>query len=256
MIVGVFYIQAKSALPSTNMIVFPLWWLFIYFIVVTCLFVFLIKYVKNSGLFFRVIFIVVLFTGAQVFFSIFFNQIVSAILAFIFVCCRYYYPTIWLHDLAIIIGIGGLAGSWGVGFSVTSMIIILFVLSIYDYVAVYKTKHMVKMAQSMIKYQAIIAIIIPEHVRDYLINLNEFSPSKGGFMILGGGDLALPSLFLVSVLSQYTIYHSLIVLFFILLGLFVMHYAFISQKNRKAMPALPPLAIFSIIGFIVSLLIL
>lgn len=254
-IVGVYYVSYKSTLSQADTISFPIWWFLLYFLTVTVLFFFLVKYIKSSGLFFKVIFVVVLFTGSQVFFSLFIDELIASLLAFVLVTIRFYYPTVWMHNLTLILGLGGICGTWGLGFSVLSMIIILLVLSVYDYIAVYKTKHMVKMAESMMKYNVLLALIIPENEKDYLVNLNKVPPTKGGFMILGGGDLALPLLFVVSVLANYTVYHSLIVLVFILLGLFVMHYIFVTQRFKKPMPALPPLAIFSIIGFLFSLLI-
>ena len=51
------------------------------------------------------------------------------------------------------------------------------------------------------------------------------------------------------------ILNSLIVAMFSLIGLLVSFLIFISQKMRKPIPALPPIALFSIIGFLVTLII-
>jgi presenilin-like A22 family membrane protease len=72
-------------------------------------------------------------------------------------------------------------------------------------------------------------------------------------MILGGGDLVLPLLLIASVAGQ-NILRSIIILVFALLGLLVMHLIFIKLKSRP-MPALPPIAAFSILGYLISLLI-
>jgi presenilin-like A22 family membrane protease len=47
---------------------------------------------------------------------------------------------------------------------------------------------------------------------------------------------------------------SLIVAFFSLIGLFVGFYILTKQKIRQPIPALPPIALFSIIGFLITLI--
>jgi presenilin-like A22 family membrane protease len=70
---------------------------------------------------------------------------------------------------------------------------------------------------------------------------------------LGGGDIVFPLLFSISAL-QNGIIQSAIIAFFALLGLLVSFWFFLQQKERRAIPALPPIALFSIIGYLVTLL--
>jgi len=62
------------------------------------------------------------------------------------------------------------------------------------------------------------------------------------------------AIFSASLVSQ-GILSSLIVATFSLIGLFAGFYFFISQKVRQPIPALPPIAVFSIIGFLITRLI-
>ena len=123
-------------------------------------------------------------------------------------------------------------------------------MSVYDYIAVYKTKHMVKMAKTMIAGRAIFAMIYPEHWHGFRSHLNKTHPGEG-FMMLGTGDFVFP---IIMATSAYTVSATAAwtVLAVSLLGLLLMHLIFSLQKVRRPMPALPPLAAFSIIGFLVS----
>ena len=70
-------------------------------------------------------------------------------------------------------------------------------------------------------------------------------------MILGGGDIVFPLILCVSLTPQGVL-KPLIVAFFAALGLGLSFYLFTSQKTRKPIPALPPIALFSIIGFLIT----
>jgi presenilin-like A22 family membrane protease len=79
----------------------------------------------------------------------------------------------------------------------------------------------------------------------------------GKFLILGAGDIVFPLILTVSLIPQ-GISDSLIVASFSLLGLLVGFLIFISQPptgpggGRQPMPALPPIALFSIIGYLIT----
>lgn len=96
-------------------------------------------------------------------------------------------------------------------------------------------------------------LIIPQKISDFLENPKEVK-LKEKFVILGGGDVIFPLIFSVSMLSQGII-SVLIVAFFSLLGLVASFAIFILQKKRQPIPALPPIALLSIIGYIITLLI-
>ena len=120
-------------------------------------------------------------------------------------------------------------------------IVLLAVFSVYDIIAVYKTKHMVKMARDMMEAGAIFGLIIA-------------TKKPKDFMILGSGDILLP-LILSATVAAYSILGAVIISLFAAAGLFVTHLLFSNQKRRKPMAALPPIATLSIIGYLVFLLI-
>ncbi len=239
----------------------------IYFLIITLAVLAFLKISrKGSGFILQAFFVLAIFSGLDILFSIFIGEPGAMILALGLVILRFIRPTVLLHNLVVIGGLAGVGGILGLTLIPRDAIILLVILAIYDVIAVYKTKHMVKMAEAMIKKRVILGIIIPEKLSGFYglmadvekdklrkVAVKSKSTKLGRFMILGGGDLALPLLLIASV-AVNNIWQSIIILIFSLLGLTAMHFVFIKLKSRP-MPALPPLAIFSILGYLISLLI-
>jgi presenilin-like A22 family membrane protease len=161
-------------------------------------------------------------------------------------------PIVLNQNLLIIFSLAGIGASLGLSLKPESVILILIVLSVYDVIAVYKTKHMVKIAKDMIEAGTILGLVFPFEPIGLLRSTKEIKPGEGKFLVLGGGDVALPLIFSVS-LIKIGIWKSFLVAFFSLLGLFANFLLFIFQKERRAIPALPLISLFSIVGyFIVS----
>jgi presenilin-like A22 family membrane protease len=159
-------------------------------------------------------------------------------------------PLVLNQDLCLIFGIAGMGSILGLQLTPEIVISLLIIFSIYDFIAVYKTKHMIKIAKEMIEAGAILALIIPQKISDFKEKLERIKPG-GKFLILGGGDIAFPLLFSVS-LVPFGILNSFIVAIFSFIGLLIGFFFFISQKTRQPIPALPPVALFSIIGYLIT----
>lgn len=162
-------------------------------------------------------------------------------------------PCVLLQDILVVFGIAGAGGYLGIRLAPETVILLLVLFSIYDYIAVYKTKHMIKMAKAMIEQGAILGLILPQKSSDFKASLKEVRPGGQRFFVLGGGDIVFPLIFSVSLIPKGVV-HSLIVATFSLLGLFANFYFFFRQKRRKPIPALPLIALFSILGFLLTLI--
>ena len=242
-------ISAISEIPPA---IIPWWQLLLAFGIGTAVILGLIRIV-HGGRFLRFFFYFALFSGAWITFSAILSDAAAFFVSVVLVAAYIAAPYVWLHNLVLILTLSGIAGLIGSSFSPKSVIILLVIMSIYDYVAVYKTKHMVKMAKAMIAGRAIFAMIFPEHWRGFKARLSEARPGEG-FMMLGTGDFVFP-LVLASSALQTSRLAAWTVFIFSLAGLLIMHLIFMSQKIRRPMPALPPLAAAAILGFIVSTLI-
>lgn len=214
----------------------------------------LLRFKKLSTVLLKFFLILVVFSGSQIIVGSFtefpWDLIPSLIIVSFFIFLKNI--NILVYDLGILLGIAGVASMLGITVSPEIGIILLIALSFYDIVAVYWTKHMVYLARGMIESGSIFGFIIPLDVNDFFHSHSEAHQKIGEkFMILGSGDIGLP-LIMASSLVVISLRQAVITSIFSLVGLFVTHLIFVNQKSRKPMAALPPIATFTIIGYLVS----
>jgi presenilin-like A22 family membrane protease len=216
----------------------------------------IIKFVKSGfkkRVLLKAIFLLSFFLGSLIFFKVWLGEPAALILVLFLAFLWIKMPSIFVHDLLLISGMAGISGSFGLQLTPEVVAILLVIFSVYDIIAVYKTKHMVKMAKAMAEVGALPGLILPSKISELNTHIEKIQLG-GKFMILGGGDIVFPLLFSVSAL-QDGIIQSIMVALFALLGLLASFWIFFQQKERQAIPALPPIALFSIIGYLISNLI-
>jgi presenilin-like A22 family membrane protease len=113
----------------------------------------------------------------------------------------YKYPEWYVIDgLGILIG-AGVAAIFGASLEVWPVIILLVLLAVYDAISVYKTKHMITLAEGVIELKTPILFVIPKR-RDYsFIKEGIGKLADGGeraAFIIGMGDMIMPSILVVS----------------------------------------------------------
>lgn len=232
-------------------------WKFVIGFLLATLFIFLIirflKSKKEKGIIFKITFVLAVSLGGLLFLEAWLPEPLPLILISFLIFWWWKSPSVLNQDILIIFGIAGMSSVLGLSLTPLIVIVLLILFSVYDFVAVYKTKHMIKMAKEMLESRAILAFIIPPDLKNFQESLEKIQPG-GKFLILGGGDVVFPLLFCTS-LVPLGIFNSLIVAIFSLIGLFFSFYIFLKQKVRAPIPALPPIAIFSIIGYLITRLI-
>ena len=212
------------------------------------------KFSRKSAFFFRLVLGLAVFAGSQTVFSILFNETVFSALAAVLLAFGVLKAKIvLLHNIGIILALAGIGAVLGASLKPLAAVILLLVLSFYDIIAVYKTGHMVKLAEDMIKSRAIFGLVIPQKFQGWKENLKNVRVPGGEFMILGSGDIVMPLLLIASVIGFHGLAYGLIVFLFSSLGLFLTYYLFITQKIRRPMAALPPIAAMSIIGYLAAI---
>jgi presenilin-like A22 family membrane protease len=113
----------------------------------------------------------------------------------------YIFPEWYVIDsLGILIG-AGVASIFGVSLDILPVIILLVLLAVYDAISVYKTKHMITLAEGVIDLKTPILFVVPKRrdysfIRDGIGKLND-GGERGAF-IIGMGDLIMPSILVVS----------------------------------------------------------
>lgn len=231
-------------------------WEFILSFLVVLLVVFLIiKFVKfrpGKGILFKFFFILPVFAGGTLFLELWLGEPWALIFISILIFYWIRRPNILVHNFLLISGMIGVGSVFGLRLDSFLVVFLLIIFSIYDIIAVYKTKHMIKMAKEMIEARAIPGIILPSKISEFQAPLKNVKVG-GRFLILGGGDIVFP-LLLVASLVPSGVLNSIIVAIFATIGLFISFLIFALQKTRKPIPALPPIATFSILGYLITLI--
>lgn len=259
LILGVFSAQRIIKILELTEVSLPkvsLWDFFFYFLLITAFVVFLTlvkRFQRAKSVVYKSIFVLAVFGGGVMILSVWLTDIPALIIMGFLIYFWFKKPKIYLHNLVIILGLAGAGSLLGLQLTPEIVIILLVVFSIYDFIAVYKTKHMVKMAKEMIKKEVILGFVVSLSLSDFSEKIEKVKPG-GQFLILGGGDVAFPLLLAASLVRE-SILSSLIVVGFSLLGLFLSFLLFSFQKVRAPIPALPPIALFSVIGYLITRLI-
>jgi len=144
---------------------------------------------------------------------------------------------IWLKNLASVFAVAGAGSLIGISMGIMPVLLFIFLLSIYDLIAVFKTKHMVTMAKAIISENLAFTFTIP---------------TKDHSFQLGTGDLVIPLVFSVAVFAVAmphgfwvgvsTVLPILIASIAGLIG--TMH---IAAEKKIALPALPMQSAFMIL---------
>lgn len=159
-------------------------------------------------------------------------------------------------NIAGVLTSAGLASIWGVDLGVYSAVILLIVFAIYDYIAVYKTKHMIDIARASTSSNMPMFFVIPENRGFSMKDVDIDKPSEGeegerrGAIMLGFGDIAIPN---VMVISSYLYGGTTLFFLLPLLGGIIAMFALFSFIKRPA-PGLPFLNTGVLIGFGIALL--
>lgn len=256
-------IQEKEFLEA-NQIVSPdvsLGPIIIYFfgvVVVMALVLFFIP-LKRLRLVFRILFTLMFAWGIFIVAALMLPAIAAYSVAIIAGIAWLFWANVWLHDLLLLITLAGASSVFGFLFSPLTFMIFMLVIAVYDVVAV-RFGFMVWMADKLSESASLPAFIFPKQTGDWRLTLKKVhvgelkkqESEKREYTILGGGDIGFPLMLSVSVFFEDGLNGAILVGAFALVGLMG---AFLIQKiwlKGKPMPALPPIAFLSLIGFLLA----
>ena len=133
----------------------------------------------------------------------------------------HYYPEWYVIDAFGIVVCAGISSLFGISMTVLPTILLLLILAVYDAISVYKTRHMVSLAEGVIKMKAPLLFVVPKS-RSYSFRKDQFSSSgaeesragesqaegsrasgsqsggKRGAYFLGLGDAIIPTILVIS----------------------------------------------------------
>ena len=130
----------------------------------TVLVLLLIKF--NKPFIWKAWFFLTVWLTLAIAFAAFINNIIAAILALIISVLKLYKPGIIIQNLSEIFIYGGLAAIFVPMINLFAAFMLLIVISIYDFVAVFKTKHMIKLAEFQSQSKVFAGLIIPYEIHE------------------------------------------------------------------------------------------
>ncbi|MEK6835730.1 MAG: hypothetical protein AABX55_01790, partial [Nanoarchaeota archaeon] len=183
-------------------------------------------------------FISIAFTLA-VSFSTFFNQFYALILAILLALAKLFRINIIINNVIEMFIYGGLAAIFVPLFNLFSIGIFLLLISAYDAYAVFKSKHMIKLAKFQTKAKLFTGLHVPYKAK---------GEKKYTAAILGGGDIGFTLFFAGVILKEFNILAAIITSLIITLSLVVL---FFIGKKGKFYPAMPVLSLGCLIAYLI-----
>jgi presenilin-like A22 family membrane protease len=127
----------------------------------------------------------------------------------------YKYPEWYIIDTLGILICAGVASIFGISVGIWPALILLVLLAVYDAISVYRTKHMITLAEGVLSEKAPILFVIPKR-RDYSFikegitigggeggdvkqgDVKQGEKKERGAFIIGMGDYIMPTILVVS----------------------------------------------------------
>jgi len=181
---------------------------------------------------------------------------VAVAIAVVFGTFWFVIPLVWLHNLVLILAVSSLGAVFGRFITPWTAMAIILALAIYDFLAV-RFRFMLWMADRLSQINALPALIIPKNYSEWNFNLKkrekivEVNPATREYSILGGGDIAFPCLLTASVYFARGLVPAVIIAVCGLLGLVSVYAIQARFLKGKPMPALPPIAAFTLVGLLI-----
>jgi presenilin-like A22 family membrane protease len=182
---------------------------------------------------------------------------ITIIFVLILVLILYKYPEWYIIDISgIIVGSGAIA-LFGISLGILLVILLLIGLAIYDAISVYKTKHMVDLADTVMDLKLPVLLVVPK-VRYYSLiketkslkeKLKEGQERDAFFM--GLGDIVMPGILVAAI--YHNIDKGLPLAVSVIIGTlfgFIILMTFVIKGKPQA--GLPFLCGGAIVGYVVS----
>ncbi len=168
------------------------------------------------------------------------------------------YPEWYVIDICcIILGVGAIA-MLGISLSISLVIFLLVGLAIYDAISVYKTKHMIDLADTVLHLKLPVILVIPK-IRKYsliketkrLKEKLEDSEKRDAFFV-GLGDIIVPGILVASAFHSIS-NNGLLIAISVMLGTLLGFAALMTTVIKgKPQAGLPYLCSGAILGYVIS----
>ncbi|MDI6916827.1 MAG: presenilin family intramembrane aspartyl protease PSH [Thermoplasmatales archaeon] len=179
----------------------------------------------------------------------------SVLLAVSLTFALYKHPEWYVVDIVGIVIAAGAASIFGLSLGILPAMILLIALAVYDAVAVYKTKHMISLADSVVDLRLPVLLVVPKKSSYSFLKQKRLKETlekeeEREAMFMGLGDVVIPSILVV---SSFRFVGSPVVTFSTLLGGligFIILMGFVMKGKPQA--GLPLLNSGAILGYLIS----
>jgi presenilin-like A22 family membrane protease len=174
----------------------------------------------------------------------------------------YLYPEWYILDTLGLLIAAGAASIFGISLEWQPVVLLLAALAIYDAISVYRTKHMLTLAEGVVNLKSPILFIVPKK-KDYSYRrdgIETVGEGERSAFLIGMGDLIMPSILVVSA-NVYIANNTFLPISVPALGAMIGSVAgliFLLSYVIKGKPqaGLPPINGGAIIGFFIGYLII
>ncbi|MBI2658551.1 hypothetical protein HYX05_00415 [Candidatus Woesearchaeota archaeon] len=233
----------------------------------TFLVLLLIKF--NKPLIWKLWFFATVWLTLSIAFAAFINNIAAAIIALVISALKLYRPNVIIQNMSEVFIYGGLAAIFVPIINLFAAFMLLIVISAYDFIAVYKTKHMIKMAKFQSSSKVFAGLLIPygksSMVKDMTPPKSELKKDsekidKKSVAVLGGGDIGFTLIFAGVVMKGLMLQETVLTGFLktLIIPVFVsiaLLFLLLKGQQNKFYPAMPVLSLGCFIGYLAVLLI-
>ncbi|MFW6220055.1 MAG: presenilin family intramembrane aspartyl protease [Nanoarchaeota archaeon] len=257
-------------------------WKFWFLLSITvCLFFAFAQFINNLLTFFNIDGSLILFNLTILGFPLTLSGIATILLVIALAYYKIYKKSIIIHNFTELFVYGGLAALIVPAIAVEAAIILLIIISLYDMIAVWKTKHMVVMAKFQTQNKLFAGLLMPYDKKTGNLNLSKIKEikSKNNIVnnqikskkiinnydnnnnnnnntktaILGGGDIAFPLIFAGTVMKTTgSFLNPIIIAFTTTIALFLL---LTYGKKNKFYPAMPFISAGCFLGYAIVLII-
>jgi presenilin-like A22 family membrane protease len=171
-----------------------------------------------------------------------------------------FYPEWYVIDILGILICAGISSLFGISMTTLPVLILMILLAIYDAISVYRTKHMVTLAEGVIDIKAPLLFVVPKREgysfrrrKEHILNDGK---DKGAFF-LGLGDAIIPTILPVS--ASWSIQAPLVYGLGVsipalgaMLGTYLGFLALMTTSRDKPQAGLPFLNGGAVLGFLIG----
>lgn len=200
----------------------------------------------------------------------FVSNIFASALAFIISLLKVFKPNIIIQNLSEVFVYGGLAAIFVPMLNLFAAFMLLLVISVYDFIAVFKTKHMIRLAEFQSSSKVFAGLFIPYEkvkIKKGKMPIKMPIASEGSrqklssaksIAVLGGGDIGFTLLFAGVVMKELMLKEAilagflkaLIIPIFASLALLIL---LLKGRQNKFYPAMPLLSLGCFAGYLIVL---